>query len=141
MSSAHYHTILSNPFTETILVVEYGEVECAPGGFDPPDIVFGGATTSRRPGLFNFQSLPNPEVKNKTAVLFAGKTVGGSSAVNGMYFDRPSRFDHDAWAKASSPEFDASEHKWDWGGLFPYFKKVGRLHVMLRPETDNKYRV
>jgi choline dehydrogenase len=63
-------------------------------------------------------------MKNKTAAVLTGKTVGGSSAVNGMVFDRPSRFDHDAWAQASSPEFDASEHEWNWDGIFPYFKKV-----------------
>lgn len=44
--------------------------------------------------------------------------------MNGMAFDRPSRFDHEAWAKVSSPYFDASEYKWDWDGMFPYFKKV-----------------
>ncbi|KAF2827698.1 GMC oxidoreductase-like protein [Ophiobolus disseminans] len=115
---------LSEAFPKkTILVVEYGEVEYARGGFDPPDIIFGGASSARGPGVFTFQSLPNPEVRNKTAFVFAGKTVGGSSAVNGMYFDRPSRFDHDAWAEAGSPEFDTSEHKWNWEGIFPYFKK------------------
>jgi choline dehydrogenase len=41
-----------------------------------------------------------------------------------MVFDRPSRFDFVAWARAGSPEFDASEHKWDWEGILPYYKKV-----------------
>lgn len=75
-------------------------------------------------GSWIFQSLPNPEVKNKTATVLAGKVVGGSSAINGMFFDRGSRFDYDAWLQAGSPEFDESEYKWDWDGLFPYFKKV-----------------
>jgi choline dehydrogenase len=109
--------------TEIVLVVEYGDVQYAPGQFDPPDLVFG-TNTGLRPPTFSYQSLPNPQVKNKTATVITGKTVGGSSAVNGMVFDRPSRFDHDAWAHASSPEFDASEHKWNWDGIFPYFKKV-----------------
>jgi choline dehydrogenase len=105
-------------------VVEYGDVEYARGSFDPPDIIFGGISTARRPPTFNFQSLPNLHVNNKTAAVLVGQTVGGSSAVNGMVFDRPSRFDHDAWAQVSSPEFDASSHKWDWTGIFPYFRKV-----------------
>jgi choline dehydrogenase len=42
-----------------------------------------------------------------------------------MVFDRPSRLDLDAWAHAASPEFDTSEHKWNWEGVFPYYKKVG----------------
>lgn len=111
-----------------MLVVEYGDLEYARGVFDPPDIVFGAATTAQRPGLFNFESLPNAEMKNKTGSLMVGKTVGGSSAVNGMVFDRPSRFDFEAWAQAGSPEFDASEHKWNWDGVFPYFKKVSGCH-------------
>jgi choline dehydrogenase-like flavoprotein len=109
---------------ETILVVEYGEVEYARGVFDPPDIEFAGVSTARRPGSFNYQSLPNKEVNNKTASVLTGKAVGGSSTINGMFFDRPSRFDLDAWAEATSPEFDASEHKWNWEGVFPYYKKV-----------------
>ncbi|KAH7371386.1 GMC oxidoreductase-like protein [Pyrenochaeta sp. MPI-SDFR-AT-0127] len=106
---------------KTVLVVEYGEIQYAPGIFDPPDTVWGGP--GARADSWTFSSLPNPEVKNKTAFVFAGKTVGGSSSVNGMFFDRGSRFDYDAWARAGSPEFDESEHKWDWEGLFPYFKK------------------
>jgi choline dehydrogenase len=117
---------LAHRLTETVLVVEYGEVEYARGNFDPPDIVFG-TSTAPRPGTFNYQSLPNLHVKNKTAAVITGKTVGGSSAVNGMVFDRPSKFDHDAWAEAGSPEFDQSEHKWDWNGVFPYFKRVSFL--------------
>ncbi|KAH4010626.1 hypothetical protein HBI56_197920 [Parastagonospora nodorum] len=123
---------------KTVLVVEYGDLEYARGAFDPPDIVFGAATTAQRPGLFNFESLPNAEVKNRTASLLVGKTVGGSSAVNGMVFDRPSRFDFEAWAQACSPEFDASEHKWDWEGVFPYFKKSVTFTEPL-PETARKY--
>jgi choline dehydrogenase len=112
-------------FAGVVLVVEYGELEYARGIFDPPDIEFGGITTAPRPGSFNYQSLPNVHVNNKTASVLTGKTVGGSSAINGMVFDRPSRLDLDAWAHAASPEFDTSEHKWNWEGVFPYYKKVG----------------
>lgn len=54
----------------------------------------------------------------------AGQTVGGSSAVNGMFFDRGSRFDFNAWAEAGGPEFNSSKYKWDFEGLFPFYKKV-----------------
>lgn len=110
---------------ESVLVIEYGDVEYARGVFDPPDLIFGPPSKEPRPGTWNLQSLPNPLMKNKTAAVTIGKTVGGSSSVNGMAFDRPSRFDYDAWAEVSSPYFDDSEHKWDWDGIFSYFKKVG----------------
>lgn len=112
-----------------MLVIEYGEVEYARGVFDPPDLIFAPITTAPRPGLFSLQSLPNVLMNNKTAAVTIGRTVGGSSAVNGMAFDRPSRFDHEAWAKVSSPYFDASEYKWDWDGIFPYFKKVRNFNT------------
>ncbi|KAK4149017.1 hypothetical protein C8A00DRAFT_38399 [Chaetomidium leptoderma] len=106
---------LSKAFPKkTVLVVEYGDIEYGPGSYDPPAA---GAST------WTFTSLPNPEVNNKTAFVAAGKVVGGSSVVNGMFFDRGSRFDYDSWAEAGGQEFDRSDIKWDWGGIFPYFKK------------------
>ena len=50
--------------------------------------------------------------------------MGGSSGINGMFFDRPSRFDWDAYAEVGSPEFDGHEEKWNWEGVFPYYRKV-----------------
>jgi choline dehydrogenase len=67
-------------------------------------------------------------VNNKSALVFAGQTVGGSSSINGQYFDRGSRHDYDAWDQVSSPEFDSITIKWNWGSLYPYFKKV-RMRV------------
>jgi choline dehydrogenase-like flavoprotein len=63
-------------------------------------------------------------MNEKEALVLVGKTVGGSSAINGMYFDRGSRHDYDAWAQIGYPEFNYSAIEWDWDGLFPYFKKV-----------------
>lgn len=112
------------PYTvaETVLVVEYGEIEYAPGAFDPPantwDSPTNGATT------WAFSSLPNPEVNDKIGFVLAGQAVGGSSAVNGMFFDRPSRYDFEAWDQVNDAA--ESDDKWDWDGIFPYFQKVQR---------------
>ncbi|KAI4669411.1 uncharacterized protein J4E79_001454 [Alternaria viburni] len=62
-------------------------------------------------------------MNGKQALLFVGQTVGGSSAINGQYFDRGSRHDYDAWTQIGGPEFANSTAKWDWESLFPYFKK------------------
>ena len=93
-----------------------------PGSFDPPALW--STPTPGAAGSWDFFSLPNPEVKNKTAFVKVGKTVGGSSAVNGMFFDRGSRFDYDAWAEVGGSEFASSNIRWNWRGLYPYFKKV-----------------
>ncbi|KAK3348931.1 GMC oxidoreductase-like protein [Lasiosphaeria hispida] len=113
---------LSEAFPDkTVLVVEYGDIEYAPGIFDPPLAVWGGVGASA--SYFIVQSLPLPDVKNKTAFVLAGKVVGGSSAINGMFFDRPSRHDLDAWASVASPQLDSSQNRWGWSGLYPFFKK------------------
>lgn len=101
----------------TVLVVEYGEIQYAPGQFDPP---VSGISQSK---TFGYESLPIPGLNNRRASVAVGKIVGGSSAVNGMFFDRGSRHCYDDWAKVGSPEFDNSTEKWDWDGIFPYFKK------------------
>ncbi|KAK0728889.1 hypothetical protein B0T26DRAFT_639795 [Lasiosphaeria miniovina] len=106
---------------KTVLVVEYGVIEYAPGIFDPPLAVWGGIGASA--SYFVVQSLPVPDIQNKTAFVLAGKVVGGSSAVNGMFFDRPSRHDWDAWVAVASPEFDSSQDKWSWGDVYPFYKK------------------
>ena len=82
-----------------------------------------GSGNPNQAGTWRFSSLPNPAVNNKTALVFAGKTVGGSSAVNGMFFDRGSRHDYDAWADAGSPEFDSADDRWTWEGIYPFFRK------------------
>ncbi len=107
---------------ETVLVVEYGDIEYAPGSFDPPQTVWGasGPVATR----WSFNSLPSPEVNNKTASILAGQVVGGSSAVNGMFFDRGSRYDFEAWSKAAGSESNPSSERWDWDGIYPFFKKV-----------------
>lgn len=98
-------------------MVEAGEIKYAPGQFDPP--------AEESDMSWDYQSLPVPALNNRSAYVSVGKVVGGSSAINGMFFDRGSRHDYDAWAKVGSPQFDGSEHKWNWDGIFPFFKKVG----------------
>ncbi len=110
-------------FTENVLVIEYGDVPFAPGVFDPPTDWITAAPDS--PPSWTFFSLPNPDMGGAQAVVVAGQAVGGSSTVNGMFFDRGSRFDYDSWAEVGGPEFAQSSNiEWNWRGLFPYFKKV-----------------
>lgn len=71
-----------------------------------------------------FNSLPNPEVNDKVGFVLAGQVVGGSSAVNGMFFDRPSRYDFEAWDRVNDD--GEGEDRWDWDGIFPHFRKVRR---------------
>ncbi|KAK4168119.1 oxygen-dependent choline dehydrogenase [Cladorrhinum sp. PSN259] len=96
------------------LVIEYGDVQYAPGVFDPPTNWI--TPSPDAPPTWSFVSLPNPEMGNSTAFVQAGQVLGGSSAVNGMFFDRGSHLDYDAWAEVSGSD-------WNWDGIYPYFKK------------------
>jgi len=109
---------------ENVLVIEYGDIEYANGVFDPPTIIYG---ETRRASAWELSSLPSPSLNNNTAFVVAGKVVGGSSAVNGMFFDRGSRFDYDAWDRLQDDDDDEEtggiRPSWKWDALFPFFKK------------------
>ncbi|PKS12295.1 hypothetical protein jhhlp_001595 [Lomentospora prolificans] len=114
---------LSEAFPDkSVLVIEYGEVEYAAGVFDPPQVIWRGEGGDSATA-FVFNSLPNPEVLNKTAFVMAGQAVGGSSCINGQFFDRPSKWDFEAWNQLLGPEYDDCDTKWDWDGIYDYFKK------------------
>jgi len=109
-------------FEENILVIEYGVVETTSGVFDPP------RTDPKQQGgygsTFEYNSLPSPALDNRTAYIVTGKLVGGSSAVNGQFFDRPSRFDFDtAWDQLQQEEEANRTTRWTWNSIYPYFKK------------------
>jgi choline dehydrogenase-like flavoprotein len=63
-------------------------------------------------------SVPQPGLDNRTSVLYTGAVVGGGTVVNGMFFNRGSAADYDAWERLGNPG-------WGWTGLLPYFEKVG----------------
>jgi choline dehydrogenase-like flavoprotein len=120
------------PLTENVLVVEYGEVEYAPGVYDPPKIVWGSAGGLASSWLLN--STPSPELNNNTALVVVGKVVGGSSAINGMFFDRGSRFDYDTWNRLQGDQSGSRKKDvdWSWNGVYPFFKKG----VTFTPPSD-----
>src|SRR5690625_7175126 len=46
-----------------------------------------------------------------------GRTLGGSSSVNGMLYNRGHRADHDALATAGNPG-------WSWDDMLPVFRSI-----------------
>ena len=114
--------------------MEYGQVEYAPGTWDPPKVVWG--ETGGGAGTWQLSSTPSPELNNQTAFVIVGKTVGGSSAVNGMVFDRGSRHDYDAWDKLQDDSHDRP--RWNWNTLYPFFKKSTTFTVP-PPEVVKKH--
>ncbi|KAF9522943.1 GMC oxidoreductase-domain-containing protein [Crepidotus variabilis] len=102
---------LSEDVSKTVLVVEYGYFNRDPSQLDP---LSGIAYLPRY--LFNYTTVPQQALSNRTSGLLAASAVGGGSTLNGMLFDRAAAEDYDNWERLGNPG-------WGWEGLLPYFKK------------------
>ena len=63
-----------------------------------------------------YQTEPQPGLNGRALRYPRGKTLGGSSSINGMIYMRGQSRDYDQWAALTG---DAS---WGWGESLPYFK-------------------
>ncbi|KAI4929040.1 hypothetical protein J4E85_005664 [Alternaria conjuncta] len=108
---------VANRLTEngkhTVLVIEYGNLVNDPSILVPANTLSFTPTPER---YFNFTPVPNPGLNNDTTSPLAAAIVGGSSAVNGMFFDRGSEADYDAWETLGNKG-------WGFKDLLTYFKK------------------
>ncbi|KAH6904200.1 GMC oxidoreductase-domain-containing protein, partial [Coprinopsis sp. MPI-PUGE-AT-0042] len=66
---------------------------------------------------WDYKSIPQPGLNNRTQALPRGHVLGGSSALNAMAYTRGSADDYDRWANLTG---DAG---WSWDNLLPYFLK------------------
>lgn len=64
-----------------------------------------------------YQSEPEPFMDNRRIHCPRGKTIGGSSSINGMVYIRGNAQDYNAWAD----KFDLPN--WSYAHCLPYFKK------------------
>ncbi|MEO7403507.1 MAG: GMC family oxidoreductase N-terminal domain-containing protein, partial [Burkholderiales bacterium] len=65
---------------------------------------------------WGFQTEPEASLANRSIGIPRGKTLGGSSAVNGMVYIRGQAEDYDEWARSGCTG-------WSWDEVLPYFKK------------------
>ncbi|MGE0225359.1 MAG: GMC family oxidoreductase [Acetobacteraceae bacterium] len=90
----------------------------------PPDnnpwihIPLGFAKTYVNPKVnWKFESVPQPQLGNRQIYLPRGKTLGGTSSINGMVYIRGNHADYDEWRQRGC-------EGWDWDSVLPYFKKA-----------------
>ncbi|CAI4211169.1 unnamed protein product [Parascedosporium putredinis] len=72
-----------------------------------------------------------PDAQQAGAIDYPSGTrivVGGSSAVNGMFFDRGSADDYDAWVRCAGDEADEYAREWGWDNIYPFFQKSVTFH-------------
>jgi choline dehydrogenase len=74
--------------------------------------------TSTDPSVtWRFAHEGTPNTYGRTIPFIQGKTLGGSSAVNGMVYNRGQASDFDNWAKLGN-------EGWDYPSVLPYFRKT-----------------
>ncbi len=90
----------------------------------PPDtnpwihIPLGYAKTYVDPSVnWKFETQPQPQMAGRKLYLPRGKTLGGSSSINGMVYIRGNHRDYDEWRQRGCVG-------WDWDSVLPYFKKA-----------------
>src|SRR5580692_10907948 len=90
----------------------------------PPDrnpwihIPLGFAKTYVNPAVnWKFETVPQPQLANRRLYLPRGKTLGGSSSINGMVYMRGNHADYDEWRQRGC-------EGWDWDSVLPYFRKA-----------------
>lgn len=98
---------LSEDPTLTIGVLEAGSVGLGDPGIDVPGLY---GTTLGSEYDWQFETVPQPGLAGRTVPWARGKVLGGSSALNFMTWNRPSREDFDAWEQLGNGG-------WGWDGL------------------------
>lgn len=68
-----------------------------------------------------YQTEPEPHLNNRKLMFHGGRTLGGSSAINGMVYMRGDAQDYDDWRQQGNVG-------WGWDDVLPLFKRSER-HV------------
>ena len=66
---------------------------------------------------WNFMTKPQPQLYNQSVRYDRGRTLGGTSALNAMLYQRPTRGSHTKWAQA------VNDSSYDWDTFLPYYQK------------------
>ncbi len=65
---------------------------------------------------WNFATEPEANVNNRSIPIPRGRTLGGSSSINGMLYVRGNQLDYDTWAQMGN-------RGWSYSAVLPYFRK------------------
>ena len=123
-------SILANRLTED-RVTSVCVLEAGPRDLDPMLHLPAGFTRLLRNPKFTWQfhSEPSEQTGGRSIVLPQGKTLGGSTAVNGLLYNRGQREDFDEWAAVGNAG-------WSYREVLPYFMR----NESLRGPGDDRLR-
>ena len=113
-------TILANRLTEdagvTVCLLESGPSDWHPYLHIPAGFVkkmFDPSVT------WPFTTEPTEQTRGRRIPVPQGRTLGGSTSINGLVYNRGQAEDFDAWAAAGNPG-------WSYRDVLPYFRKTER---------------
>jgi choline dehydrogenase len=110
--------VLANRLSEdkdvSVLLLEAGRRDSHPWIRMP--IAFVHMSWHRR-YVWNFETEPEPGINGQTIKLRRGKTLGGTSSINGMVYARGNRRDYDLWRQQGL-------EGWSYADVLPYFRRL-----------------
>ena len=105
---------LSADQSATVLLLEAGPRDRYPSIHIP----VGYAKTMFHPIVnWRFYTEPEPHMNGRKVYWPRGRTLGGSSSINGLIYIRGQREDYDHWAALGNPG-------WGYDDVLPYFRKL-----------------
>ncbi|KAH7102031.1 alcohol oxidase [Auriculariales sp. MPI-PUGE-AT-0066] len=81
---------------------------------------------------WNFNTVPNPRAVNRVFNWPRGRGLGGSTILNGLYYNRPSKIEVDAWHDLLG-DMDGADN-WTWDSFLAAMKKG---ETFTPPSDDN----
>jgi len=80
---------------------------------------------------WNYNTIPQKHLNGREIFWPRGKMLGGSSALNGMVYQRGNAADYDAWAKQGNSG-------WSYKEMLPYFKRLESWEPPAGLESDSE---
>jgi choline dehydrogenase len=113
-------SVLTNRLSEdeatTVCVLEAGPRDWHPYIHLPAGFI---KTFHMRSINWAYQQEPGPFTAGRSIYAPRGKTLGGSSSINGHIYNRGQRQDFDTWAQVGN-------RGWSYADVLPYFKRMER---------------
>lgn len=114
-SGAALATRLSERASRSVLLLEAGASYDSIDRF-PPELLDPADMTSSMPGHPSNWSPMGSLMPGFSTPIPRGKVVGGSGSLNGAYFVRATKADHDRWSAAGND-------RWSWEESLPFYKR------------------
>ncbi|WP_445116185.1 GMC family oxidoreductase [Acinetobacter sp. WZC-1] len=112
----------------SVLLLEAGPTDKLPAIHNPPDAL----SLSYTPQVaWQFNTQEQKTAGDQKIFWPRGKTLGGSSAINGMMYVRGLPVDYDTWAFMGADG-------WGWKDVLPYFQKAENCHITDLSDSHGK---